>query len=62
MKNPTTVEASKYIYVDIAENDVPSGVEILFAKRILGQTNVNNVTVSINPLASQADDAVSVAV
>ncbi len=57
-----TIEANKYIYVDIDKNGMPLGVEILFARRILGQMNVNSVTVNLNLPASQADDALSVAV
>lgn len=41
--------------------DVPLGVEILFARQILGQTNVDNVTINLGPLVLQTDEALSVA-
>jgi len=56
-----TIEASKYIYIDIDEENVPLGVEILFARQILGQTNVDKVTINLGPLVLQTDEALSVA-
>ena len=42
-----TLEASKYVYVDVDENGVPLGLEILFASRVLAQEDVTSVTVNI---------------
>jgi len=55
-----TIEHSKYIYVDVDKDDAPLGIEILFARRILGQTNVDNVTVNINPTVAPAGEAIPI--
>jgi uncharacterized protein YuzE len=46
-----TLEASKYVYVDIDENGVPLGLEILFAGRMLAKEDVTSVTVNIGRVA-----------
>ncbi|MBC8262723.1 MAG: DUF2283 domain-containing protein [Anaerolineales bacterium] len=45
-----TLEAGKYVYVDVDENGVPLGLEILFAGRILAKEDVTSVTVNIGRL------------
>lgn len=42
-----TVEAGKYIYVDVDAEGVPIGVEILFAGRLLERTDITSITVNI---------------
>ncbi len=42
-----TVETSKYIYVDVDVNEVPLGLEILFAGRVLGTPNLTSITVNV---------------
>jgi uncharacterized protein YuzE len=44
-----TLEASKYVYVDIDENGVP--LEILFAGRMLAKEDMTSVTVNIGRVA-----------
>lgn len=43
-----TQEVSKYIYVDVDREGVPLGLEILFAKRVLGEVDVASITVNIS--------------
>lgn len=40
-------EAGKYVYVDVDENGVPLGLEILFAGRMLAREDMTSVTVNI---------------
>ena len=42
-----TLEAGKYVYVDVDENGVPLGLEILFAGRMLAKEDFTSVTVNI---------------
>jgi uncharacterized protein YuzE len=42
-----TIESGKYIYVDVDEEGMPLGVEILFAGRLLTQNGLTSVTVNI---------------
>ena len=46
-----TLEAGKYVYVDVDENGVPLGLEILFAGRMLAKEDVTSVTVNIGRVA-----------
>lgn len=41
-----TLEAGKYVYVDVDSDGVPLGLEILFAGRMLAE-NMTTVTVNI---------------
>jgi len=45
-----TLEAGKYVYVDVDENGVPLGLEILFAGRMLVE-DMASVTVNIGRVA-----------
>jgi uncharacterized protein YuzE len=42
-----TVEASKYVFVDVDFAGVPLGLEILFAGRTFSATDMTSVTVNI---------------
>jgi uncharacterized protein YuzE len=42
-----TVETSKYVYVDVDQDGVPLGLEILFAGRLLAEEDITNITVNI---------------
>ena len=42
-----TIESSQYIYVDVDANDVPLGLEILFAGRVLGKSDMTSITFNI---------------
>ena len=44
-----TIESSKYIYVDVDANNVPLGLEILFARRVLGARDVTSITINVAP-------------
>ena len=46
-----TLEAGKYVYVDIDKDGVPLGLEILFAGRLLAQEDMTSVTVNISRVA-----------
>ena len=46
-----TLEAAKYVYVDVDENGVPLGLEILFAGRILAKEDMTSVTVNFGRVA-----------
>jgi uncharacterized protein YuzE len=46
-----TLEAGKYVYVDVDENGVPLGLEILFAGRMLAKEDMTSVTVNIGRVA-----------
>ena len=41
-----TLEASKYIFVDVDDEGVPLGLEVLFAGRLLKKEDVTSVTVN----------------
>lgn len=47
-----TLEAGKYVFVDVDEMGVPVGLEILFAERTLKTEDVTSVTVNIRRSAS----------
>ncbi len=49
-----TLEAGKYVYVDVDSEGVPLGLEILFAGRMLGQKDLTRVTVSISRIPQPA--------
>jgi uncharacterized protein YuzE len=54
-----TLEISKYIYVDVDEDEVPLGIEILFASRVLGQVDLASITLNISRPVELTGDAVS---
>jgi uncharacterized protein YuzE len=43
-----TRQADKYIFVDVDEEGIPLGIEILFAGRLLTQNGLTSVTVNLN--------------
>ncbi len=49
-----TLEAGKFVYVDVDKDGVPLGLEILFVGRVLAQEDVTSVTVNIGRLAQGA--------
>lgn len=42
-----TLEAGKYVYVDVDKDGLPLGLEILFARRLLAEEDITSVTVNI---------------
>jgi uncharacterized protein YuzE len=42
-----TIEAGKYVYVDVDKDGIPLGLEILFAGRMLAEEDMTSVTVNI---------------
>jgi len=46
-----TLTAGKYVYVDVDEQGVPLGLEILFAGRLLATEDMTRVTVNIGRVA-----------
>ena len=46
-----TLTVGKYIYVDVDEDGVPLGLEILFAGRVLAGQDLTSVTVNLNRVA-----------
>ena len=46
-----TLEAGKYVYVDVDKEGMPLGLEILFAGRLLAQEDMTSVTVHIRRIA-----------
>jgi len=54
-----TLEVNKYIYVDIDADEVPLGIEILFASRVLGQVDLASITLNISRPIELAGDTVS---
>ncbi|WP_423222859.1 DUF2283 domain-containing protein [Candidatus Amarolinea aalborgensis] len=49
-----TLTVGKYIYVDVDEDGVPLGLEILFAGRVLAGQDLTSVTVNLNRVAQPA--------
>ena len=49
-----TLEAGKYVHVDVDKDGVPLGLEILFAGRVLAEEDVTSVTVNIGRIAQVA--------
>jgi uncharacterized protein YuzE len=43
-----TLEVSDYIYVDVDKDGVPLGLEVLFARRVLGQVDLASITANIS--------------
>ncbi len=46
-----TLEAGKYVFVDVDHEGVPLGLEILFAARYLSKENLASVTFNFGPVA-----------
>ncbi len=46
-----TLEAGKYVYVDVDKEGMPLGLEILFAGRLLAEEDITSVTVNIGRMA-----------
>ena len=49
-----TLAIGKYIYVDVDEDGVPLGLEILFAGRTLARQDLTSVTVNLNRVTQPA--------
>jgi uncharacterized protein YuzE len=49
-----TLAVGKYIYVDVDEDGVPLGLEILFAGRTLARQDLTSVTVNLSRAAQPA--------
>lgn len=49
-----TLEAGKTIFVDVDSEGLPLGLEILFAGRVLGQSDFTRVTVNIGRVLEPA--------
>ncbi len=49
-----TLQAGKYVFVDVDNEGVPLGLEILFAGRMLGQKDRTSVTFSIGRIPEPA--------
>ena len=47
-----TLEVSKYIYADVDKNDLPLGLEILFASRVMASNELNNISFNISQIAT----------
>jgi uncharacterized protein YuzE len=49
-----TLTVGKYIYVDVDQDGVPLGLEILFAGRVLAGQDLTSVTVNLSRVAQPA--------
>ena len=49
-----TLAIGKYIYVDVDQEGVPLGLEILFAGRVLAGQDLTSVTVNLNRVPQPA--------
>jgi uncharacterized protein YuzE len=49
-----TLTVGKYVYVDVDKEGVPLGLEILFAGRVLAETDLTSITVNLNRVAQPA--------
>ena len=45
-----TIEAGRYVYVDVDKDGIPLGLELLFASRMLTQHDLSSITVNIGQL------------
>jgi uncharacterized protein YuzE len=57
-----TIEAGKYVHVDVDKDGVPLGLEILFADRLLDREAMTSVTVNIGRVAQMAGTEVDASV
>ena len=46
-----TLAVGKYIYVDVDQDGVPLGLEILFAGQVLAKQDLTSITVNLNRVA-----------
>jgi uncharacterized protein YuzE len=49
-----TLTVGRYIYVDVDQDGVPLGLEILFAGRVLAGQDLTSVTVNLSRVAQPA--------
>ena len=49
-----TLAVGKYIYVDVDQDGVPLGLEILFAGQVLAGQDLTSVTVNLSRVAQSA--------
>ena len=47
-----TVQVGKYIYADVDENDVPLGLEILFASRVMAGKDLTSISFNVSTIGS----------
>ena len=47
-----TVQVGKYIYADVDDNDVPLGLEILFASRVMTSNELTSVSFNVSSITS----------
>ncbi|MEZ4733272.1 MAG: DUF2283 domain-containing protein [Caldilineaceae bacterium] len=47
-----TIQVGKYIYADVDENEVPLGLEILFASRVMASNELTSVSFNVSPITS----------
>ena len=52
-----TLQISNYIYADVDENDVPLGLEILFANRVMASPKLTNISFNISHAAAASHPA-----
>ena len=50
-----TRQADRYIFVDVDQDGVPLGIEILFAGRLIAQNGLTSVTVNLTQSTPSAD-------
>jgi uncharacterized protein YuzE len=50
-----TRQADRYIFVDVDQDGVPLGIEILFAGRLIAQNGLTSVTVNLTQSIPSAD-------
>lgn len=51
-----TQEVNKYIFVDLDQDGIPLGLEILFAKRVLDDVDLASITINISRPSELAGD------
>ncbi len=47
-----TVQVGKYIYADVDENEVPLGLEILFASHLMASNELTSISFNVNSITS----------
>ena len=54
-----TLQISKYIYADVDENEVPLGLEILFASRVMAGSELTNISFNVSRTTAASPAVVS---
>ena len=47
-----TVQVGKYIYADVDEHEVPLGLEILFASRVIADNELTSISFNVSTIVS----------